>query len=206
MTVQVQATGELGRVTCAVVSGVLEACDPYAAAMRAWPDELARAERVVLIAAGKGAAGMARAACELLGDRIARGVVIAPETVLGSWPDRPGQVEVMAADHPLATQRNLACAQRAMDLVRSAGAGETLVSLISGGASAYLTLPVEGLELENMRRITDELLRSGATIGELNCVRKHLSASKGAGWPGWGAAPARTGRWCCRTCWATRST
>ncbi len=181
MRVQIEASGELGRVALGVVGAVLAACEPGELVRRAWPAELDTSERVVLIAAGKGSVGMARAACGGLGDRLRRGVVIGPDSVLGAWVDRPTEIEAFGADHPLATGRNVEAAGRAMAVAQGCGGGETLLTLISGGASAYLTMPGEGLGLDDIRAVTDALLRSGATIGELNCVRKHLEAIKGGG-------------------------
>lgn len=190
MRARVGANGELGAVTAGVVDAVLAACEPGAMTCRAWPDELDTSERVVLIAVGKGSVGMARAAMERLGGRVNRGVVIGPDSVINTWEDRPGCLQVMGADHPLATRRNVEAAERALEMAQSCARDELLLTLISGGASAYLTLAGEGLGLEDIRGVTDALLRSGATITELNCVRKHLELLKGGGLAGAGAGAA----------------
>ncbi len=157
----------------------MTACEPGSLVRRAWPDELDTSKRVVLIAVGTGSVGMARAALGLLGERVVRGVVIGPDSVIGAWADRPEVIEAMGADHPLATDRNVAAAERALAVAQGCGCDETLLTLISGGASAYLTAPGAGIGLEDIRAVTDALLRSGATIGALNCVRKHLETLKG---------------------------
>lgn len=172
--------GELGAMARGVVAGVINACQPGACVDRAWPGELGGDEPVVLIAAGKGSVGMARAAVERLGARVNRGVVVGPEALV-EGASFGARIERYPADHPLATARNVRAAERVLELAASAGAGETLLTLISGGASAHLTLPGEGVGLEDVRSITDALLRSGAPIGELNSVRKHLELVKGGG-------------------------
>ncbi|MFI4898742.1 MAG: DUF4147 domain-containing protein, partial [Phycisphaerales bacterium JB059] len=176
----VRMGGELGELARGVVAGVMSTCRPGACVDRAWPHALEGDGPVVLISAGKGSVDMARAAMARLGDRVIRGLVVGPEALLehASFGSR---VERLAADHPLATERNLHAAKRAMELAASAGAAETLLTLISGGASAYLTAPGEGVGLEDVRTITDALLRAGAPIEELNRVRKHLELVKGGG-------------------------
>ena len=89
------------------------------------------------------------------------------------------QVEVVEAAHPVPDQAGIDAARRILALARSAGADDLVVCLISGGASALLTLPAEGITLEDKQAINRALLRSGAPIGEMNVVRKSLSAIKG---------------------------
>jgi len=181
MTIEIQAGGEIERVARAVVESVLRDCDAGKAVEDAWPSDLGDAGPVVMIGSGKGSVGMARAACARLGDRLVRGLIIGPEADRRACCDRPGQLAAMAADHPLATKRCVDAATAALELAKGVGADETLVTLISGGTSAHLTLPADGIGLEDIRAVTEALLRSGATIGELNCVRKHLERLKGGG-------------------------
>lgn len=91
------------------------------------------------------------------------------------WPN----VEVIEAGHPVPDANSLLAAQKALALARSLDAGDRLLVLLSGGGSALLTAPAPGIDLAAKQAITKALLRSGATIGEINCVRKHLSAIKG---------------------------
>ncbi len=170
--------GEIGR---RVRRAVLDACEPGRAVGRAWPGELDSAERVVLIAAGKASVGMARAAAERLGGRLARGLVVGPGEVVAGWEGPPTGLELLSGDHPIPTARNVAAAERAMAVAGGVGGGETLLVLISGGASTYLTAPSEGVTLDELARVTSALLRAGATIGELNAVRKHCERLKGGG-------------------------
>ncbi len=88
-------------------------------------------------------------------------------------------IEVVEAGHPLPDAAGAAAAGRILDLVRGLGAGDLVLCLISGGGSALLSLPAPGLTLADKRAVNDLLIRSGAAISEINCVRKHLSAIKG---------------------------
>lgn len=88
-------------------------------------------------------------------------------------------IKVFEASHPVPDARGVAAAERILALVKDATADDLVVCLVSGGASALLSLPREGVSLADKRSITDQLLKSGASITEINCVRKHLSAIKG---------------------------
>ncbi len=133
-----------------------------------------------VIAVGKAAIPMAEAAAPILGTSVRGGVLISPAPGPRRETPVPG-FEVYSADHPLPTPRNLAAANAAADLVRAVQPDESLVILLSGGASAMLTLPAPGLTLDDLRALTSALLRAGATIDDLNCVRKHCEQLKGGG-------------------------
>jgi hydroxypyruvate reductase len=89
------------------------------------------------------------------------------------------RIEIVEASHPVPDAAGVRAAKRILDLARGLGPDDQLVFLVSGGGSALLTLPAPGLTLADKRAVTQALLRSGATIGEINTVRKHLSAIKG---------------------------
>jgi hydroxypyruvate reductase len=91
----------------------------------------------------------------------------------------PDAVEWHQAGHPLPDQRSVAAAARALELARRVPRDESLVILLSGGASALMALPMDGITLADKQRIVDLLLKGGADIHALNTVRKHLSAVKG---------------------------
>ncbi len=132
--------------------------------------------RVWIVAVGKAAAAMATGAVEVLGERIAGGVLIAPPGTTGGLP---AGLEVFEGGHPIPNQEGVRGATRIRDLAAGLSADETLLCLISGGGSALMTLPPEGVPLADVRIATEALLRAGATIDELNCVRKHLDQLKG---------------------------
>ncbi|TAN60851.1 MAG: glycerate kinase [Magnetospirillum sp.] len=100
------------------------------------------------------------------------------------------RIEVVEAAHPVPDAAGVAAAGRILEMVGGLGRDDLVLCLISGGGSALLVAPAPGITLEDKRAVTSALLRSGATIGEMNCVRKHLSAIKG-GRLAAAAAPAR---------------
>lgn len=124
---------------------------------------------------GKASAWMARALEELLGERISGGLVITKD---GHGTDLRS-LELLEASHPIPDRRGLEGARKAVELCRGLGEDDLLICLISGGGSALMPLPLEGVGLEDKQRATELLLRSGARIEELNAVRKHLSQVKG---------------------------
>jgi hydroxypyruvate reductase len=88
-------------------------------------------------------------------------------------------IEIVEAAHPVPDAAGLAAARRTLDMVKGLGADDLVLCLISGGGSSLLALPIEGLTLEDKQAINRALLKSGASISEMNCVRRHLSAIKG---------------------------
>lgn len=130
--------------------------------------------RTVVVGAGKAAAAMARAV-ETNWQGTLSGLVI---TRYGHRVDCD-RIRVVEAGHPVPDTAGQHAAREIFDRVRGLGANDLVLCLISGGASSLLTLPAPGIALEDKRTVTRQLLTSGATIGEINCVRKHLSAIKG---------------------------
>jgi len=137
---------------------------------------------VRVIAAGKAAVPMARAARELFGDRSRAGLIVGVEP---ANPEASG-FPLIVGGHPTPTGASEQGGRRALELAASLGSDETLVVLLSGGASALMAVPADGVTLEDKQATTRQLLRAGADIQALNTVRKHLSAIKG----GWLAARA----------------
>ena len=134
--------------------------------------------RLVVIGAGKASAAMAAAVeANFPGELSAQlsGLVV---TRYGyAQPCR--KIEIVEAAHPVPDIAGMNAARRMLQLVAGLTADDTVLCLISGGGSALLPLPAAGLTLEDKQAINRALLKSGATIGELNCVRRHLSAIKG---------------------------
>ena len=137
--------------------------------------------RTVVIGAGKAGGAMAQAVEALWpADAPLSGLVV---TRYHHTPPRPAglaqRIEVVEASHPVPDAAGLAASQRILQLVQGLTADDLVLCLISGGGSALLTLPAEGLTLQDKQGINKALLASGANIGEMNCVRKHLSRIKG---------------------------
>ncbi|MFQ6053215.1 MAG: glycerate kinase [Candidatus Bathyarchaeia archaeon] len=139
--------------------------------------DLDRFSKVFVVGGGKAGGAMAEAVEELLGDRIAGGVVNVLEGAEGRHTLE--RIELNGASHPIPDERGVQGTGRMLSLAEEAGEGDLVVVLISGGGSALMTYPAEGVSLGEVQGLTDMLLRSGATINELNAVRKHLSRVKG---------------------------
>jgi hydroxypyruvate reductase len=140
-------------------------------------------EKVFLIGGGKAAVPMAFAVAELLGDALTEGVVVTKyghrEAFEREGRSLPARVRVVEGGHPVPDENSVRGAREVVEVARRAGEDDLLVVLISGGGSALMTLLVEGLSLPELQGLTDALLRSGASIDEINAVRKHLSQVKG---------------------------
>ena len=137
--------------------------------------------RTVVLGAGKAGGAMAQAVEALWpADKPLSGLVV---TRYGHTPPRPAglaeRIEVVEASHPVPDAAGLAAAERILALTHGLSEDDLVLFLISGGGSALLTLPADSLTLEDKQRINKDLLNSGAGIGEMNCVRKHLSRIKG---------------------------
>ncbi|MDM0072547.1 glycerate kinase [Variovorax sp. J31P207] len=137
--------------------------------------------RTLVLGAGKAGGSMAQALEALWpADAPLSGLVV---TRYGHIPPRPAglasRIELVEAAHPVPDQAGLDAAQRILALTQGLTADDLVLCLISGGGSSLLTLPAEGLTLADKQRINTQLLESGAHIGEMNCVRKHLSRIKG---------------------------
>jgi hydroxypyruvate reductase len=118
---------------------------------------------------------MALAVEEVLGDRVSAGLVAVKEATTGA----PRRIRVVEAGHPIPDERGRAAAEEIRRLAATAGADGLVLGLVSGGGSALLPAPVAGVTLAEKQAVTRLLLDAGATINELNAVRKHLSALKG---------------------------
>ncbi len=141
------------------------------------PYDLTALDRVAVVGAGKAGAGMAAAVEAILGDRIAAGWV---NVRYGYEPAHPlERVHIHPAGHPIPDKAGLEGTRQILEIVDSLTPRDLALVLISGGASALMEEPVPGVSLDDLQRLNDLLLRSGATIQEINAVRKHLSQVKG---------------------------
>jgi hydroxypyruvate reductase len=137
-------------------------------------------EPLVLIAVGKAAYPMAAGAIRVLGRRIRRGLVVTKDGHLPCGASLPG-LELAEAAHPVPDRRSLAAGRRCLELAARLTPAERLLVLVSGGASSLVEVPPAGVPLEALAEVHRRLLASGAVIGEINTVRRHLSRIKGGG-------------------------
>ena len=181
-----------GDTILAVQRAALAAVDPGAAVRRHihYRDDLlsiggrdydlAGVEQVWVVGGGKAATAMVAALHQILGSRLDGGLVVTKYDHVDPGLDT-GPVDVVEAGHPLPDDAGVQGTARMADLLASATERDLVLAVISGGGSALLTLPSAGLDLVDLQETTDLLLRAGATIVELNTVRKHLSQIKGGG-------------------------
>ena len=139
------------------------------------------AGRTLVLGAGKAGGAMAEAVARLwpAAAPLSGLVVTRYDHVPPAYKARPGRIEVVEAAHPVPDAAGLAAAQRIAAKVSGLCADDLVIALISGGGSALLVAPAPGLTLDDKRAVNSALLASGATISEMNCVRRHLSALKG---------------------------
>ncbi len=137
--------------------------------------------RTVVIGAGKAGGAMAQAVDALWpqGAPMSGLVVTRYDHVPPAYKQSGGRIEVVEASHPVPDAAGRRAAQRIAELTQGLTADDLVLCLISGGGSALLAMPAEGVSFEGKQAINKALLHSGAAIGEMNCVRKHLSAIKG---------------------------
>ncbi len=134
-------------------------------------------KRILVVGAGKASGPMAQALEEILGERLEGGVVNVKE----GYAVPTQRIELVEAAHPVPDEQGLRGTERILQLAADAGEDDLVFCLISGGGSALMELPAGGITLDDLQQLTDQLLRSGATINEVNTIRKHISQVKGGG-------------------------
>ncbi len=135
--------------------------------------------RIVMVSIGKASPAMAEAAIERLGEGLSRGVVVCKHP-----PEKPihhEAVEVVVGSHPVPDQRSVDAALAIQKTLVDLKEDDLVIFLVSGGGSALVCLPAPGITLLDIQAVTSELLKSGASINEMNVVRKHLDLFKGGG-------------------------
>jgi len=140
--------------------------------------DLNRFKKVFLVGAGKAGQPMTDAVREVLGSNLFRGKVIVKEGYLADQVFSD-QIELIEAGHPIPDQRGVNGAQKIIDLLRETTPNDLVICVFSGGGSALMVSPVPGVSLNDLQILTQELLASGATVNEINTLRKHLDRVKG---------------------------
>ena len=138
--------------------------------------DLSKKRHVYLLGAGKACNHMAMAVDEILGDRLTRGIAIVK---VAEPTDHFQNTEVYVGGHPLPNQAGYEACLKILDLVDHAGPDDLFIVVISGGSSALMSCPIEGITLEDEIKTTDVMHKSGAGIYEINAIRRHISAMNG---------------------------
>ena len=181
-------TRSLRREGLSILRSSIKACDPLHAIKRRvrlkrgklWVDtksyDLGLFKQVLLTGAGKASARMAQAIEQILGDRITSGIIV---TKKGYGLPLRGNIDLVEGRHPLPDREGVKGARKIAKLLSRTTAEDLIILLLSGGGSALLVSPVPGVSLEDKIELTDELLKCGADIKEINTIRKHISQVKG---------------------------
>ena len=167
--------GALRRDLLAIVRAGIDGVEPGRLVIRALEGDSDTAG-VRLVCAGKASAAMAAGAMRALGRRIRSGLIVSPASI-----EPPLGFDMIVGGHPVPTVESERAGRSALAVAHSVQPGESLLCLLSGGASALMAAPASGVSLEDKQETTRRLLRAGADITALNCVRKHLSDIKGGG-------------------------
>lgn len=137
--------------------------------------DLSVVDRILVTGAGKAGASMSQALEAILGNRIAAGLVVVKD-----GHQAPTQIiEICEASHPVPNEAGVTAGRRILELLADTTERDLVINLLSGGGSALLVAPAEGLTLADLQAMTASLLGAGATINEINCLRKHCSQVKG---------------------------
>ncbi|HJS28611.1 MAG TPA: glycerate kinase [Anaerolineales bacterium] len=191
-TTRTMSRSPWGAGVARILAASIEAVEPRAAVSRALKRSgkslhagggtfaLDQFRRIVLVGAGKAGAPMAGGAAEALGDELSGGLVIVKDGY-AEVSDLPPSVEIIEAGHPVPDGRGLDGSRRIAALLTNLSEQDLAICLISGGGSALLTLPPDGVRMEDLQETTRLLLSSGARIEEINTLRRHLDLVKGGG-------------------------
>ncbi|MCK5670378.1 glycerate-2-kinase family protein, partial [Candidatus Bathyarchaeota archaeon] len=173
---------------CLILESALGAVDPVEAVMNALSLEgdilsyqggsvdLSRVAKIIIVGGGKAGGLMAKAVGTLLGKRITSGHV---NVLKGTEHSKLGRITLRGASHPIPGREGVNGVDRMLDLTNGLTKRDLVITLISGGGSTLMPYPAPGISLDDMQELTGLLLRAGATINELNSVRKHVSGFKG---------------------------
>lgn len=140
--------------------------------------DLNRFQHIFLVGVGKASINMSSAITAEIGNYIKKGIVIVKKGYKVNQ-QFPNQITILESDHPLPDQNSIKVSRQVINLLQETSEKDLVIFVLSGGGSSLLTCPVEGISLEDIRQLTDLLLRSGAEIDEINAVRKHLDLVKG---------------------------
>jgi len=142
--------------------------------VKSW--DLSKKRNVYLLGAGKACNHMAMAVDEILGNRLTRGIAIVK---IAEETDVFSKTEVYVGGHPLPNKEGYRACLKMLELVDNAGTDDLFIVVISGGSSALMSCPIEGVSLEDEIVVTDVMLKSGANIYEINAIRRHISQFNG---------------------------
>lgn len=143
--------------------------------------DLEKKGQIFLIGFGKAVLPMAKAILDMMGNELSSGILIPKHHDLSSVGRFPVNLKILPGDHPIPIKKSFIAAKEIRELMSATTENDLVIGLISGGGSSLVTLPIEPVEVEDLNILTRALLRSGASIFEINTIRKHLDQIKGGG-------------------------
>jgi hydroxypyruvate reductase len=173
-----------------ILQASLDAVDPYSVIKRSIQNKkhgfsidgmdysVSQNAKIMVVAVGKASIPMTRGLVEVLGEKIHSGVVVTKK-LISEKIDKSDKFRIISSSHPLPDEKSIFAAETVINYLKNAEEKDIVIFLISGGGSALLTAPESGLKLEHLQKVTQQLLASGATIQEMNVIRKHLDRVKG---------------------------
>jgi len=174
------ATDPLNKLSLEIIEEGLKASNPYSSVLQTlskFSKQIGKYSNIIVIGFGKASYSMALACEDHFGNRFSGGAIIVPKgSIKGSALKK---IEVLEGTHPVPTEINVSSVRKILSYVNGLSEDDLVICLISGGGSALLTLPAEGITLQDKQEMTKILLAAGPTIQEINCIRKHISAVKG---------------------------
>ncbi len=184
---------EIAKTFAEIVQSSLNAVDPTKCVLKALQligdsiligDQLLslkQIDRIFLISIGKAAYAMAGAVRTVLGERISDGIIVAKHLENQAQFEWPSEFKILMGGHPVPNQGSLIAGREIIQLLSKTTPSDLVVFCISGGGSALVTFPYEGITLDDLQQVTKSLLACGASIDEINSIRKHLDQVKGGG-------------------------
>jgi len=158
-----------------ILANIIAENMPQKAVINALVTHKLESNKIYLVAIGKAAWTMAKAACDYLGDKIEKGIVITKYN--HSMGDIP-KMEIFEAGHPIPDENTVAATLAALSLVKNLNKDDEVLFLVSGGGSALFEAPLDGMTIEDLANLTNTMLTSGADIVEINMIRKRMSKVK----------------------------
>jgi len=177
--------GEKAVSAAEIISAALESANPFVAVKKAVQSlnsevDFYSFDKVGLVSIGKAAVPMAGAALSALPGRISHSLIVT-KSLLGKDDYDFSRSKILQGSHPVPDEKSIQAGREVLEFAKSFNKEDAILFLISGGASALVTNPVNGITLDDLQKITALLLSSGASINEINAVRKHLDTVKGGG-------------------------
>ncbi len=142
---------------------------------------LNKINQVYVIGVGKAVIPMAKAVIDKIGKRIASGLLISKHQIEKEKGEFGEKIRIYLGDHPIPSGQSIESTRKLITFLKKVNKNDLIINLISGGGSALMVLPHDGITLDDIKRLTNVLLRSGAMIQEINTIRKHIDKIKGGG-------------------------